>query len=217
MRELIVNYSSAPNSLDLQVKTTTPTNTATRLTEGMAPHKRLHSIWISNLESKRARVQVEQSLEKEHAQVAHGPVAFEDVERGVSVWGAQRVQCEEVEEEDDLIAIRGVRWRERDQPAGTFLLEEIGDAPGVMSNNAICTVDEEDLPRFDGNDMDARSESDDESEVGADDGINQNEADTDDGINQNEAGADDGNHQNAPCNRPLSQKLALRSRTYGPS
>ncbi|KAG2031733.1 hypothetical protein BDR03DRAFT_1015842 [Suillus americanus] len=160
---------------------------ATQLTEGMAPCKRLHSIWILNSQSKRARVQVEQSLENEHTQVAHGPVAFEDVKHGVSAWRAQRVQCKEVEEEDDLIAIQGVHWRKRDQPAGTFLLEEIGDAP-VMSNDAICTVDEEDLPRFDGNDMDAGSESDDESEAGADHGINQNEADT-----------DDGNHQNAPC------------------
>ncbi|KAG1759227.1 hypothetical protein EV702DRAFT_1050056 [Suillus placidus] len=68
----MVNYGSAQNSRDTETKTTTqtPTYAAARLTEGiMAPQKCLHSIWISNLLSKKARVHTEQSSEKEHTQV----------------------------------------------------------------------------------------------------------------------------------------------------
>ncbi|KAG2101793.1 hypothetical protein BD769DRAFT_1393755 [Suillus cothurnatus] len=44
------------------------------------------------------------------------------------------VQCEEVEDEDDLIAIRGVRWQENDY-LQTGILEEITDLPEVISHD----------------------------------------------------------------------------------
>jgi hypothetical protein len=75
------------------------------------------------------------------------------------------VSCEEIEEEDDIIAIRGIRWRENDQTS--FLLEQIEDLPVMSSHDIIDSIsadDEEWLPPINIDDVDAGSEIDDENE-----------------------------------------------------
>jgi hypothetical protein len=52
-----------------------------------------------------------------------------------SAMSCYKACCEDVEdEEEDLIAIRGVRWRKKDQPL--FLLEEIRDSPVMPSHES---------------------------------------------------------------------------------
>ncbi|KAG2072130.1 hypothetical protein BDR04DRAFT_1117179 [Suillus decipiens] len=136
----------------------------------MAPRKRLHSIWILNLQSKKARVHIEQSADKKNTQVVQSG-AMEDVE--CSVQKAQKFSVRRLRTRRTLLQSEECVGMN----VGKFLLEKIDDAP-VMS---ICT-DDETLSCFDGNDMDAGSKSDDENEAGADDNIDQNEAGTDNGI-----------------------------------
>ncbi|KAG2367992.1 hypothetical protein BDR07DRAFT_1478578 [Suillus spraguei] len=68
------------------------------------------------------------------------------------------VLCEEVEDEEDLIAIRGVRWREKDQTP--YLLEEIPDSH-LMDFHPNRETNEEALPAFESDDINAESEDDD--------------------------------------------------------
>ncbi|KAG2058716.1 hypothetical protein BDR06DRAFT_1003904 [Suillus hirtellus] len=79
----------------------------------------------------------------------------------MSMLGASRysskysVTCEEVEDEDDIIAIRGVRWREQKQPDTSLILEEILEQDEMCHNG-----DEEALPKCDNDEMDTESEDD---------------------------------------------------------
>ena len=68
------------------------------------------------------------------------------------------VLCEEVEDEEDFIAIQGVCWWEKDQTL--YLLEEIPDSP-LMDFHHFHKTNEEALPAFDSNDIDAESKDDD--------------------------------------------------------
>ncbi|KAG2123029.1 hypothetical protein BD769DRAFT_1389414 [Suillus cothurnatus] len=68
------------------------------------------------------------------------------------------VLCEEVEDEDDFIAIRGVHWQEKDQTQ--YLLEEIPDSP-LMDFCHFHKTNEEALPAFESDDINAESEDDD--------------------------------------------------------
>ncbi|KAG1728114.1 hypothetical protein EDB19DRAFT_1832869 [Suillus lakei] len=109
--------------------------------------KRVHSVWAANLQLKKAKT-------------AKGKVSNQ--ENGQETGNYFPVMCEEIEEEEDIIAIRGVHWREKDQM--TFLLEQIQYFPSINSLDSINAVDEEWLPPIINDDIDAESEVDDGNE-----------------------------------------------------
>jgi hypothetical protein len=76
---------------------------------------------------------------------------------GTSQYSSTRysVTCKEVEDEEDIVAIRGVCWREQKQPDTSFILEEI------LEHDDMChDGDEEALPKCNNDEMDAESDDD---------------------------------------------------------
>ncbi|KAG1871816.1 hypothetical protein DFJ58DRAFT_837130 [Suillus subalutaceus] len=88
----------------------------------------------------------------------------------MSILGASQhsnkysVTCKEIKDEEDIIAIRGVHWREQKQPDTSFILQEILEQADEMC----CDADEEVLPKCSNDEMNAESEDEDMSGVEVD-------------------------------------------------